>query len=528
MAAIRKDLVYAATNRTLYLIDTNIYNNLHKQYEFRKQTILADKLLTDDEKAIAIKLFDVNYDRDKVLFNSGAKRICENCNKECLATLYCEYCVRNYLQENFKNWSSGNDDIDDLIQKCQMESLMPSKIVEWIPYSNLKNIKYLTKGGFSDIYTADWIDGYYIEWDTKKQQLKRFGIHKVVLKKLENVESANKSWFEEAKSHLTINNKWAEIVRCFGLTQEISCGNYMLIMMKMDLDLRNYLQQNHNQLTWKEKIRIAYEIIGALYWIHEEKAIHRDLHSGNILYSQLNDKWFISDLGFCGPTDISSKSIYGNLPYVAPEIINGKGYTFSSDIYSIAMLMWEISSGFSPFINYKYDDYDLAMDIINGMRPEIASEVPLEYKRLMEQCWDADPLKRLNIQSLKKKIEEIHLSYQNMPNELFQSKIKNDSIIKTNTIYTSSKLHTSKVHQFENLPEQKNATEEEQEAFHSKLYDFNIPDNVFLKIINDIRNDHKKESTQQQIKGSVNDDDDVYNNSNLHSEEQDELEIPDG
>ncbi|PKK66195.1 hypothetical protein RhiirC2_785099 [Rhizophagus irregularis] len=31
---------------------------------------------------------------------------------------------------------------------------MPSKIVEWIPYSNLENIKYLTKGGFSEIYTA--------------------------------------------------------------------------------------------------------------------------------------------------------------------------------------------------------------------------------------------------------------------------------------------------------------------------------------------------------------------------------------
>jgi hypothetical protein len=55
------------------------------------------------------------------------------------------------------------------------------------------------------------------------------------------------------------------------------------------------------------------------------------------------------------------------------------------------------------------------------------------------------------------KIREIHLSYQNMPDELFQSKLKNNSEIKTK--YTSSRLFTSKVHQFENLPEQKNATE---------------------------------------------------------------------
>ncbi|CAB4389361.1 unnamed protein product [Rhizophagus irregularis] len=44
--------------------------------------------------------------------------------------------------------------------------------------------------------------------------------------------------------------------------------------------------------------------------------------------------------------------------------------------------------------------------------------------------------------------------------------------------YASSRLFTSKIHNFENLPELRNATEEEQEAFHSKLYDFNIPNNI--------------------------------------------------
>ncbi|PKY63088.1 kinase-like protein, partial [Rhizophagus irregularis] len=241
-------------------------------------------------------------------------------------TLYCEYCVRNYLKANFKNWKSGNNDIDNLLQKCQLETLVPEMVVEWIPYNNLKNIKYLTKGGFSEIYTyltkggfseiytASWIDGYYDEWDSKKQQLKRVErngrqnlIISVVLKKLENVENANQSWFEEAKSHLTIGNKRTAIVTCYGLTQDLSNGNYMFVMMKMDMDLRNYLQQNYNQLTWKQKIRIVFEIIDALYFIHLEKAIHRDLHSGNILYSQYNDCWYISDLGFCGPADKSSK-----------------------------------------------------------------------------------------------------------------------------------------------------------------------------------------------------------------------------
>ena len=197
MSAIRKEVVEAALNRAEALVDTNIHNNFHNQIEFYEQTILADKSLTKDEKTEAKRTINKTYDREKIRHNEGTKRICENCDQECLATLFCEYCVRNYLKAKFSNWTSGNDDIDNLIQKCQMETLLPSKIVEWIPYNNLQDVKYLTEGGFSEIYTAVWIDGYYIEWDIKEQQLIRFGSQKVILKTLENVESANQNWFEE-------------------------------------------------------------------------------------------------------------------------------------------------------------------------------------------------------------------------------------------------------------------------------------------------------------------------------------------
>src|SRR4051794_39990399 len=129
----------------------------------------------------------------------------------------------------------------------------------------------------------------------------------------------------------------------------------MLVMNVMDMDLRNYLQQNHNQLTWKERIQITCDIIYALDDVHEENAIHRDLHSGNVLHSLRTCSWYISDLGFCGPADKLPISIYGNLPYIAPETISRKEYTFKSDIYSIAMLMWEISSEQQPFSNYEHD-----------------------------------------------------------------------------------------------------------------------------------------------------------------------------
>jgi hypothetical protein len=195
-----KEKAMSAINRAFALTNFNIHNNLEKRHKFRRQTILSDKSLTKDEKSYAIKLLTKDFDYFKILSNEGTKRICENCQDECLATLYCEHCVRNYLKANFSKWTSGNSDTDNLIQKCQMETLRPDRIIEWILYNNLQNIKYLTKGGFSEIYTADWIDGRYFEWDSKEKQLKReyeFGGQQVVLKKLENVERANRSWFDE-------------------------------------------------------------------------------------------------------------------------------------------------------------------------------------------------------------------------------------------------------------------------------------------------------------------------------------------
>ncbi|PKY54370.1 kinase-like protein [Rhizophagus irregularis] len=257
----------------------------------------------------------------------------------------------------------------------------------------------------------------------------------------------------------------------------------------MDNDLNKYLRQNHNKLTWKERINIICEIIKALYEIHKEKAIHRDLHSGNILYLQSVNLWCISDLGFCGPVDKPLTSVYGNLPYIAPEVICGKQTTFASDIYSIAILMWEVSSGYLPFIDYKHHDYELAMNIIDGIRPEIIQDTPLEYEQLMKQCWDSDPLKRPDIDRLYNIIFEIrNLYYQNGSNKSYDQPFHKYNINlyqffqsnKSRSFKTDygSRSITSKFYNFEHLSslKPKNATEEEQRAFHSKPYAFNLSD----------------------------------------------------
>ncbi|CAG8802207.1 10854_t:CDS:1, partial [Racocetra fulgida] len=115
---------------------------------------------------------------------------------------------------------------------------------------------------------------------------------------------------------------------------------------------------------------------------------------GNILIGQKNIP-AIADLGISKPVDASSddNAIYGVIPYVAPEVLKRGKFTQASDIYSFGMIMWEVISGCRPFSDRKHDEH-LILDILNGFRPEIPTNTPQDFVKLMEKCWHSDSEKR--------------------------------------------------------------------------------------------------------------------------------------
>ncbi|PKY52935.1 hypothetical protein RhiirA4_470869 [Rhizophagus irregularis] len=64
-----------------------------------KKIALTDESLTEDEKSEIIKMLNEAYDTHKIIDNKGIKRICENCQDECLTTLYCEHFVLNITNQ---------------------------------------------------------------------------------------------------------------------------------------------------------------------------------------------------------------------------------------------------------------------------------------------------------------------------------------------------------------------------------------------------------------------------------------------
>ena len=88
-----------------------------------EQELLIDKLILDDELKECYKKY-------------GLCNECKQPNTGCSYQGYwCRSCNAKHFKENFKNWTSGNNDIDKFIKNTQLSSHGGiNDVLEWIPY----------------------------------------------------------------------------------------------------------------------------------------------------------------------------------------------------------------------------------------------------------------------------------------------------------------------------------------------------------------------------------------------------------
>ncbi|RGB35684.1 kinase-like domain-containing protein, partial [Rhizophagus diaphanus] len=288
-------------------------------------------------------------------------------------------------------------------------------IFEWIPYDELIKIKEIGKSGLS---TAIWREGplYY---DRIEKEWMRNSYNKVVLKYLSNSQNLT----DEFLSKATVTYE------SYGISQNPNTKDYIMVLEYAEGgSFDNYLDKNYERFDWFNGLKVLTNIINGLSKIHQEQMVHRDFHIGNILITKNeilgdfhiysshennndidnNDKYnaCISDMGLCRKIDdIDETSIYGVMPYVAPEVLRGKPYTRAADIYSFGMVMHVVATGRQPFDNCAHDEV-LVLNICNGIRPEINEKIaPKCYIDLMKRCWDLNPENRPNSIEVKEIIE---------------------------------------------------------------------------------------------------------------------------
>ncbi|UZO14633.1 uncharacterized protein OCT59_006086 [Rhizophagus irregularis] len=165
--------------------------------------------------------------------------------------------------------------------------------IKWIPYSQFTNVKEMTRGGFGIIYQATWLSNN----------------ETVILKRFEDSKNIDKYFLNELKSFqycFGLDNE--HIIKPYGFTKDAELEDYILVMKyAAEGDLHKYLQNNFAKITWdKQKLDILWQISKGLETIHNKDFMHRDFHSGNILFDCSSDEewednnyfqWKITDLG---------------------------------------------------------------------------------------------------------------------------------------------------------------------------------------------------------------------------------------
>ncbi|CAG8772973.1 165_t:CDS:2, partial [Dentiscutata erythropus] len=127
--------------------------------------------------------------------------ICKKCEKtEYSDIAWCKSC------DPVNSVRTGNDEIDKFLQRALLSAKSYGKVVEWIQFNRLEDIKFIGQGGFSNIFSATWIDGE--RKDIEEEGEIRGKKLKVALKLLNNSENITKAFLNEIEKDISIRNEF--------------------------------------------------------------------------------------------------------------------------------------------------------------------------------------------------------------------------------------------------------------------------------------------------------------------------------
>ncbi|UZO16993.1 uncharacterized protein OCT59_008359 [Rhizophagus irregularis] len=311
----------------------------------------------DSNKEVALKCIQYSHESIDSLINEAKKYLTKHKAFQILYGISLNPDTGDYIL--VFNWTSGNENIDVFIQEMQLKINHHSDIMfEWIPYNQFVNIKEIGKGGFAMVHSANWKNGP-LEYNAANKAYKRNPNRVIALKCLHNSQNISNKFLNEVKKY-SINIR-SNILNIYGISQNLNTNEYIMVLQyAKEGNFNHWINENYKYFNWKDKLSALKNIINGLKEIHQNNIVHRDFHTGNIL--------FLSDIN-------------------------------------------EFASGRQPFDDYAHD-YNLALDICKGVRPEINEpEAPRCYIELMKKCWDLNPNNRPNIFEVNELIASFYKLY---------------------------------------------------------------------------------------------------------------------
>eukprot|EP00727_Mastigamoeba_balamuthi_P002289 m51a1_g12057 putative serine threonine kinase (786) ;mRNA; r:49-4139 len=178
--------------------------------------------------------------------------------------------------------------------------------------------------------------------------------------------------------------------------------NFIIVTEYMPTgSLMELLANEGMTLPLRLKLSIMTDIARGMAYLHQNDPpiLHRDLKSSNILLD-LNLQAKVSDFGLTmfsrkgGDSRKDSAAVIGTIFWTAPEVLGGADCTTKSDVYSFAVIAWEIMTREVPY--EELNPHTVALQVMNeGVRPSMENKTfPQPIRELIAESWATEPLSR--------------------------------------------------------------------------------------------------------------------------------------
>jgi len=246
--------------------------------------------------------------------------------------------------------------------------------------------KKLGEGSFAEVHLAR----------LKKNKEKRVALKVVKLSDFEDGKWKNLALKEvEAINRVKAH---PNILECFTSFQDMNGGRLVMVLEYADLgDLETYINKAfyiHNIRLPERRIwRFFNQISSAISYMHSNRVLHRDLKPANIMMFT-NGMLKVCDFGLSRLMSLKTKIVRTNVGtpyYMSPERNCGEGYSFASDVWSLGCILYELTSGGSPFIGERANEFALQMRVRTGEYPPIPEDCYTdELNFLVKACLRLD------------------------------------------------------------------------------------------------------------------------------------------
>ncbi|KAF5807652.1 putative dual-specificity kinase TKL-Pl-4 family [Helianthus annuus] len=167
-----------------------------------------------------------------------------------------------------------------------------------------------------------------------------------------------------------------------------------------------YLHKNHHTLTLSQLVKFAIDVCRGMEYLHKNNIIHRDLKTANLLLNGANVVK-VADFGvarFQNQAGVMTAET-GTYRWMAPEIINHQPYDQKADVFSFAIVLWELVTAKIPYDNMT--PLQAALGVRQGRRPDLPTNTHPKVLELMQRCWETDPSIRPSFSEVKVELERL-------------------------------------------------------------------------------------------------------------------------